>query len=253
MRAILLLFVVGSLLFCSCRTQRATYDILENIKDTTFRSSVYFAEPVVQKNDILNIQISSLATDPKVDQLYNLSIQPQSGTNQISGYLVSAKGEIELPRLGVLHVEGLKKSELEALIKQKIGDALVQPSVMVRFTNFRITVQGQVGAQAVLNIPNEKVTILEAIAMAGGVTQYGKIKEVMVLRENNGVRETGVLDLTSPEIFKSPYYQLQQNDVVLVRQTRYGFRQIEQQRISQQIGFITGIISTIALIIAITK
>ena len=87
--------------------------------------------------------------------------------------------------------------------------------------------------------------------MAGGVTEFGTIKQIKILRENNGVRQVGFLDLTSKEIFSSPYYQLQQNDIVLVDQNKYKLRQTEQQRVSQQIGFATGIISTIAVLIAI--
>jgi polysaccharide export outer membrane protein len=84
--------------------------------------------------------------------------------------------------------------------------------------------------------------------MAGGITEFGKIKEVKIVRENNGVRQLGTLDLTSKNIFESPYYQLQQNDVVLVDQNRNRLRQTEQTRISQQIGFALGIITSIAVL-----
>ena len=125
--------------------------------------------------------------------------------------------------------------------------------MIIRFMSFRITVLGEVGAPGVLTIPTEHLTILEAIGMTGGVTQFGKIKEVKVLRENNGVRELGVLDLTSKDIFSSPYYQLQQNDVVLVDQTKYKLRQTEQQRVTTQLGFALSIITSIALLYNIFK
>ncbi|MBD0367737.1 MAG: SLBB domain-containing protein [Flavisolibacter sp.] len=140
------------------------------------------------------------------------------------------------------------KSELEDIIKEKLKGQLNQPSVLVRFQNFRITVLGEVRGPGVLNIPTERLTILEAVGMAGGITEYGKIKEVKILRENNGVRQLGTLDLTSQNIFQSPYYQLQQNDVILVDQNRYKLRQTEQTRISQQIGFALSIITSIALL-----
>jgi polysaccharide export outer membrane protein len=145
----------------------------------------------------------------------------------------------------------LKKSELEEAVKAKLAGQLTSPTVIVRFMNFRITMLGEVGSPSVLSIPTERLTVLEAIGMAGGVTEFGTIKNVKVLREVNGERKLGVLDLTSKEIFSSPYYQLQQNDVILVDQTRYKLRQTEQQRVTQQIGFATGIISTVALLIAI--
>jgi polysaccharide export outer membrane protein len=148
----------------------------------------------------------------------------------------------------MIHVEGRTKSELEGLVKSKLQGQLTNPSVIVRFLNFRITVLGEVGSPGVLSIPTERLSILEAVGMAGGITEFGKIKEVKILRENNGVRQLGTLDLTSKNIFESPYYQLQQNDVVLVDQNRNRLRQVEQNRISQQIGFGLSIITSIAVL-----
>lgn len=252
MRFILFL-LIGSVLFASCRPQRAVYNYLEDVKDTSFRKSVYIAESVIQKNDLLSINVTSASLDPTVDALYNQSMVQNMGgqMGQIGGYLVDVNGDIELPRIGKIHAEGLKKGELESVIKSRLEGQLNSPSVIVRFINFRITVLGEVGAPGVLSVPTERLSILEAVGMAGGVTEYGQIKNVKILRENNGVRELGVLDLTSQDIFTSPYYQLQQNDVVLVDQTRYKLRQVEQQRVSQQIGFVTGIISTVAIIVTL--
>jgi polysaccharide export outer membrane protein len=239
----------------SCRTQRSVYNYLEDVNDTSFRKGVFIAESIIQKNDLLSIQIYSAALDPKIDALYNLNMQQgmvggaQGG--QVGGYLVDVHGNIDMPRIGVLKAEGLKKSELETIIKNRLKEELNNPSVIVRFLNFRITLLGEVGSPGVLNIPSERVTVLEAIGMSGGVTEFGTIKNVKVLREIDGERKLGVLDLTSKEIFSSPYYQLQQNDVILVDQTRFKLRQTEQQRVTQQIGFATGLISTVALLIAI--
>jgi Periplasmic protein involved in polysaccharide export len=250
-----LFFFFFLVLLASCGTQkRATYNYLEDIKDTSFKKGVYMTEPVIQKNDLLSIQVYSMSTDPRADQLYNLPVNSSSqGNTQLQGFLVDPRGNIEYPRLGTIHAEGLTKSELADTIKSRIGDQLVKPTVMIRFINFRITVLGEVGAPGVLTIPTEHLTILEAIGMTGGVTQFGKIKEVKVLRENNGTRELGVLDLTSKEIFSSPYYQLQQNDVVLVDQTKYKLRQTEQQRVTTQLGFALSIITSIALLYNIFK
>jgi polysaccharide biosynthesis/export protein len=233
----------------SCFTpKRAVYNYLEDIKDTTFKKNVYIAEAIIQKNDLINIQITSASLDPAVDQLYNTAQQSSSQNTQLMGYLVDIRGNIELPRLGTIHAEGLTKSELEQLIKEKLKGLLTQPTVLIRFLNFRITVLGEVGSPGVLTVPTERLSILEAVGMAGGITEYGTIKRVRVLRENNGIRETGVLDLTSQSIFQSPYYQLQQNDVILVDQTSYKLRQAEQQRVTQQISFALTIVTTIALL-----
>jgi polysaccharide biosynthesis/export protein len=241
--------------FTSCAPQRAIYNYLEDVNDTSFKKSVYITEPTIQKNDILSIRIYSASLDPEVDQLYNRQGGQQVGNqnSMLSGYLVDVNGNIEFPRLGTIHAEGLKKSELEEVIKSKLKGELNQPSVNIRFMNFRITVLGEVGNPGVLTIPTERLTIIEAVGMVGGVGQYGKIKEVKVLRENDGVRQMGVLDLTSQKIFESPYYQLQQNDVILVDQNRYKLRRTEQGRISQQIGFALSIITSITLLYNIFK
>lgn len=238
------------LLLTSCFTQkRAVYNLLEEVTDTTLRESVQVVDPVIQKNDLLSIQVYSASTDPQIDALYNLPLQTGAAQGgQQGGYLVDARGEIEMPRIGKVQAEGLTKQELSDVIKGKLSTQLSQPSVIIRFLNFRITVLGEVGSPGLLNIPTERLTVLEALGMAGGVTEFGKIKEVKILRQNNGITKTGILDLTSKKIFQSPYYQLQQNDVVLVDQTAVRLRQSEQQRIAQQLGFALSIITSIALL-----
>jgi polysaccharide export outer membrane protein len=253
MRTIIAVLITASLFTTSCRTQRALFNYLEDVNDTSFKSSLFISEAVIQKNDLLSIQVYSASLVQEADALYNLPVSPQSAaqTGILNGYLVDVAGNVTLPRIGVVHAEGLKKSELEDAIKAKLVGQLTSPSVIVRFLNFRITVIGEVGAQNVLNVPTERLNVLEALGMAGGITEFGKIKEVKILRQNNGVTQLGILDLTSKSIFSSPYFQLQQNDVVLVDQNRYKLRQTEQQRVAQQIGFATGLISTVALVIAL--
>ncbi|HZH96314.1 MAG TPA: polysaccharide biosynthesis/export family protein [Flavisolibacter sp.] len=258
MRSIIIVLIAASLFVTSCRTQRAVFNYLEDVVDTSFKTDVYISEAVIQKSDLLSIQVFSAALPAlaDADALYNLPVSQQSTTtqnNQMGGYLVDVAGNITMPRIGEIRAEGLRKSELEDTIKARLNGLLTAPNVIVRFLNFRITVIGEVGAQAVLNIPTERLNVLEALGMVGGITQFGKIKEVKILRQNNGVTQLGILDLTSKSIFASPYFQLQQNDVLLVDQNRYKLRQTEQQRVAQQIGFATGLISTVALVIALIK
>ncbi len=255
MRFITIVLITAAFFCTSCGTQRAVYNYLEDVADTSFKTNTYISEAIIQKNDLISIQIYSASLSPEVDAPYNLPVLPQQNgggqNNQLSGYLVDVEGNITMPRLGKIKAEGLKKSELEEIIKTRLQGQLTAPQVIVRFLNFRITVIGEVGLQNVISVPTERLNVLEALGMVGGITQFGKIKEVKVLRQNNGVMQVGFLDLTSKSIFKSPYFQLQQNDVVLVDQNRYKLRQTEQQRVAQQIGFATGIISTVALLIAL--
>lgn len=233
----------------SCRPQRAVYNYLEDFTDTTVKKDFYIAEPVIQKNDQLSIQISSAALEPEVDQLYNQNMGGQMGGQyQFYGYLVDQKGNIEIPRVGVIHAEGITKDSLANEIKARLKTQLADPTVVIRFTNFRIIVIGEVGSPGVKTVGVENLTILEALAMAGDITLYGKKKEVKIIRENKGQRQIGIVDVTTSKMFESPYYQLQQNDIIMVEQTKYKITATEQTRISQQIGFALSIITSIALL-----
>lgn len=246
--ALLILFI--SFFFTSCKTeQRVIQNYVEDMRDTAMKINQYATEPVIQKNDLLSIRIYSASLDPKVDELYNLQMSSGSGQNeQLQGYLVDQRGEIEMPRIGILKAEGATKSGLAKQIQQKLQQELKNPSVIIRFMNFRIIIMGEVSSPGVQTVPVENLTILEALAMAGDVTEFGKKKEVKVLREQGGQRQVGIVDVTSSKMFESPYYQLQQNDVVLVEATRYKVRNTEQQRISQRIGFALTIITSVALL-----
>lgn len=246
------LLAVSSLviLFSSCRTQRATVNYIEDMKDTSLKKSFYITEPKIQKNDQLSISISSLSIDPKTDELYNPRMT--TGFNQqapqLFGYLVDQKGDIEIPRVGIIHAEGLTKDQLAAIIKDRLRGQLTDPTIIIRFVNFRVMVLGEVGRAGVQTVSVENLNILEALAMAGDIGQFGNKKQVKVVREVNGQRQVGIIDVSSSSMFESPYYQLQQNDVVLVEATKYKVAQTEQQRISQQLGFALSIITSIALL-----
>jgi polysaccharide export outer membrane protein len=245
----LLLLSACILLLGSCRPQRAVVNYLEDFTDTTLRKNFYIAEPVIQKNDQLSVQISSESLNPEVDVLYNQNMGGQSGSQyQFYGYLVDQKGNIEIPRVGVIHVEGITKDSLASEIKARLKKELADPTVVIRFTNFRIIVIGEVGSPGVKTIGVENLTILEALAMAGDITLYGKKKEVKIIRENKGQRQIGIIDVTTSKMFESPYYQLQQNDIIMVEQTKYKVTQTEQTRIMQQIGFALTIITSVALL-----
>lgn len=184
---------ISSLFLLSCSTQKKSYyNYLENINDTVWKESVVIKEPIIQKNDLMSIQVYSASLDPQADALYNLPAQNISGQqSQQQGLLVDVNGNIEYPRIGTLYVEGLTKSELSDLIKSKLQGHLINPSVIIRFLNFRITIMREVGSPGTLTIPTERLTILEALGMAGDITEFGKKKNIRVLRENNGNREIG--------------------------------------------------------------
>jgi polysaccharide biosynthesis/export protein len=241
--SILLLGFLG-LLLSSCHTQKKAienYNYLQAVNDTNINKQLNLTEPVIQKNDLLSIRVYSASTKPDItDAIYNLPDK--------DGILVDGEGNIEYPRIGVIHAAGLTKQQLAAIIKTKLTGPLIDPVVIIRFLNYRITVMGEVGGGGVFNIPHEKITILEAIGLAGGITLDGKKTTVKVVRESNGKRETGVVDLTEKSLFDSPYYNLQQNDIVLVEVSAKKVKQTELQNVVQKMGFIFGLITGVALI-----
>jgi len=252
-----LLCVFAILIFASsCTTQKAaTNNYLENARDTSGRELVNLQTPVVQKGDLLSIKVFSNANGlkPEADAPYNLQETSTGASTTTSGYMVDQNGDIEYPQLGTLHVEGLTREQVADLIKSKLQGQLDQPSVMVRFLNFKISVLGEVSNPGSFTLPTERVTILEAIGLSGDITEFGKKNNVMVVRENNGQIERGTIDLTSDSMFSSPYYRLQQNDVVFVESNGKKGRQEQRQETAQQIGIATSIITAIALILNLIK
>lgn len=258
MRILNLLLLTATVLgAASCSTQnKAVRNYLENTRDTTLPIVSEARETTIQKSDLLSIRVYSMSIDPATDIPYNLPEEGSgnaSNNNSLRGFLVNADGNIEYPRIGTLHVEGLTKEQLAGLIRQKLEGQLTQPSVIVRFINYKVTVLGEVGSPGTYSTPNEKLTILEALGLAGDITEFGKKDNIKILRENNGQREIGILDLTSKDMFQSPYYHLQQNDVVMVEQTQRRIQQQERQNIAQQIGLVTSVITAIALILNFIK
>lgn len=242
----------------SCTTQKiTTNNYLENVKDTTGRNTVNLQPPVVQKGDLLSIKVFSKANglDPKADAPYNLQEAGTTGGGNAmtSGFMVDLNGDIEYPQLGKLHVEGLTREQVAELIKSKLQDQLIQPSVDVRFLNFKISVLGEVGTPGTFTLPTERVTILEALGLSGDVTEFGRKDKVMIIREINGEVERGIIDLTSDSMFSSPYYRLQQNDIVFVESNGRRIKQEQRQETAQQIGLGISIITAIALILNFIK
>jgi polysaccharide biosynthesis/export protein len=257
MRIFTCLLLAGIIcLATSCRVQKRTFsNYLENVADTTLPIQQNIPAPLIQKNDILSIKVYSMSINPATDIPYNLPEQAVAGGSgtTTAGFLVDQNGNIEYPRIGTLHVEGLTKEQLSDAIKEKLKEQLTQPSVIIRFVNYKITVLGEVRSPGTFTLPTDKVTILEALGLAGDITDFGKRASVKILRENNNQREIGTVNLTSKELFTSPFYHLQQNDVVFVEQESRKVRQQEQQNLAQQIGIATSIITAIALILNFIK
>jgi polysaccharide biosynthesis/export protein len=184
----------------------------------------------LQTNDVLAIIIMS--PDGVLSAPYNLvpplsSAQVSTPTSP-STFIVNSDGIIHLPSLGAFKAAGLTIKELREEVIKKVSLMLENPSVNIRLINFKISVTGEVQTPGVYQVENERITILEALAKAGDLTLYSDRQHIMVIREHNGVREQGEIDLKDTKFFASPYYYLQQNDVVYVEPNKRKATQITQ-------------------------
>src|SRR4030095_1179784 len=255
MRLFSLFPIILTVLFFSCSSQKKTpYNYIENMPDTVGKDVVKNVELIIQKNDLLSIQVYNNSIKPEVsDAIYNpAALNATTGNNSSVGYLVDVEGNIKFPRLGNIHAEGLTKRQLADSIASRITD-LENPTVIIRFLNYRVTVLGEVGHQGTFVIPNEKVTIFEALGLAGDIPVTGKKENVKIIREINGDREIGTIDLTSKNVFESPYFNLQQNDVVLVEVKKSKAKQVDDALTIQRLTLALSLITSIALLYGIFK
>jgi polysaccharide export outer membrane protein len=255
MKFLRIFFLLAPLYIVSCKGPQQLPSYLDNVIDTTGKPTLPVPELRIEKNDLLSIQVYSLSTDPKIDMLYNYPA-PEGEKSPVGGFLVDGDGNLEYPRLGIIHAEGMTKAELAAEIKKRLTEPvelLRSPSVIIRFINFRVTILGEVAKTGSIPVPGERLTILEAIGLSGDVTKYGKKTAVKVIREVDGKREIGIIDLTSEKVFESPYYNLKQNDVILVEARKDRSNPENQQIVAQRISFALGVITSAAFIYNIFK
>lgn len=222
---------------------------------STTEDTVTVAEPFVptiRKSDVLSVQVSSLNAEastyfnPASAAESPLPLATNSTLTRTSGYLVDANGMIELPLIGQVTVLGLTNATASALIKSKLKVYLKEPTVTVRNLNFRISVLGEVARPSLFTIPNEQVTLPEALGLAGDLTIYGRRDNVLVIREEGGKRVFARINLTQRNAFKSPFYSLHPNDVVYVEPGKA--RATTVDRVFLFAPIVTGILSLIAII-----
>jgi polysaccharide export outer membrane protein len=218
-------------------------------------------EPRIQANDVLHIQVNSY--EDELAQPFNrMRMGPNNNMNfggnmgmnaqNLFGYLVGYDGYIDFPVIGRVAVTGLTLTETRNLLLTLIQPYLSDAVVNVQFLNFKFTILGEVGRPNSYNVPNPRITILEAIGMAGDLSLYANRTNILVIREVNGVREYGTLDLQSPELFSSPYFYLAQNDVIYIEPLRQRIATVADpaQRI---IGYVTTGLSILSIVLALTS
>ncbi len=247
----------GALMFASCSSQKSmTYfrGVTAESADAINSQFKEAAEPRIVKGDQLLITVSAL--DQEAAAPFNLpALTYMSGTSTtlsttptLQYYVVDVSGNITFPVLGNLHVEGLKKSELITMMEDRLQKVLKDPVVTVRFLNYAVTVMGEVNRPGRYGSSNERMTILDALGAAGDLTPYGLRDNVLVTRETEGKLSFARLDLNSDSIFTSPYYYLQQNDVIYVSPNKV--RAISSQNLSLYFSMISTLASTAAVVVS---
>ena len=198
----------------------------QNAVDGVVAQSEGLYDAKIMPKDILTITVST--TNPEAATPFNLTVsntlnstgQMYSSSGVLQTYLVDNDGDIDYPVIGTIKVAGLTKNECQELVKSKIKAFLAEeenPIVTVRMSSYRVTIIGEVRSPGVIPVGTEKMSILEALASAGDLTIYGKRDNVMLIREEaNGQKTIHRLNLNDANIISSPYYYLQQNDIVYV-------------------------------------
>lgn len=192
----------------------------QNIDTISLAASRGLYDAHIMPKDMLSINVHT--TDAAASAPFNLSVSESNaqGATAANGYLVDNNGNINFPIVGKIHVAGLTKGECEDLIKSKIQPYLSRtenPVITVRMSSYRVTVIGEVGSPGVIPVATEKMSIVEALAEAGDLTIYGKRENIMLIREDaTGQKHEVRLNLNDANVINSPYYYLQQNDIVYV-------------------------------------
>jgi polysaccharide export outer membrane protein len=182
--------------------------------------------PTIKPDDLLSILV--MANDEKSTMLFNL---PQELGNNLyggyaqgaptpPGYLVNSDGNIQFPIIGDIQLAGMTRTQAIEKLKEELSSYIVNPTISIRILNFRVTVLGDVRNPGTFTIPNERITVLEALGIAGDLLITGERENVLVVRDDDGKKREYRIDLTSESLFSSPVYYLQQNDVIYVEPNR---------------------------------
>lgn len=253
--------LLAVLLLTSCARKRIVY--LQDMEMGVRYPIDLKYEAVVHRDDRLSITVSCKNPELaipfniyggtfKVGSDGNVTADASTRINE-KGYRVDVDGNIDFPILGKLHVEGLKVGEVRDLIKNKIieGEYMKDPLVAIEFLNFKYTVLGAVGRNGTFSVDGDRITLLEAIANAGDLSAKAKIDRVAVIREIDGERQIFMHDLRSKDLFESPCFYLQQNDIVYVEPK---YRKKDNEDRGWQIGTtMLSIVTAVTSILWVTK
>lgn len=247
----LICFACLSLLFFSCASKK---DIIYFQPDqSTLEANYKLNAPKLQAGDILAISVT--ADDVRATQPFNQVSTYQGTTGALQStspfiptYVIDNEGDVDFPILGKVHLEGLTRAEAVELLKRQVSNYILNPGVSMEIRNFRITVLGEVRNPGTYTITNDRVTILEALGMAGDLTINGVRKNILVIREHNGQKQEYRVDLTQRDALNTPVYYLVQNDVIYVEPNG---AKIQSSKYTQNTSVFVSIAGVIISVIAV--
>ena len=249
-----------AMVFACCTTQKQMTYLANAQPDQMEAVNAVYApqsELKIVVGDAISITVSAL--DQEAVMPYNLPalIYSRPGDRMVSTnptlqyYVVDESGDIEFPVLGKLHVAGLKRTEVLELIKKQLDKQVLNPIVTVNILNAKVSVMGEVNRPGAVAMSNGRLTILEALAAAGDLTPYGRRDNVLVTREKDGKLEIARLNLRSADIYTSPYYFLQQNDVIYISPNKV--KAVSSTNAGLWVSIAGTLASTAAVIVTILK
>lgn len=251
--------VLGILLIsCASREKLAYYQDIKNLSSS--ENSSY--DPVLKPDDLLLIFVSS--PDPEVAAPFNLntisiagstssglsSSENAGGQVRYQTYLIDNQGFIQFPVIGSIKLGGLRREVALDVLKTALKKYIQEPIVNLRILNYKVTVQGEVVRSGTFNVLTERITLPEAISMAGDMTIYGKRDNVLIIREIEGKKTYNFVDMTKSEFINSPFYYLSQNDLVVVEPNKTRINaSVVGPNISVIISSLSLLITVVALLV----
>lgn len=231
------------------------YVYFNNLKEDTLHpgvivldSATVFEEPKIMINDVLSISIQTLAQNEGNELITRNSVN----SDLMSGFHVDKNGYVELSLIGFVKVVGLTTSEARELIKQKAKEYYKDPLVNVRIANFDVMILGDVGNPGIVKMPTEKTSIIDVIALAGDLNASAKRNNILLIRRDGEKTKYVRLDITSTDIFKSPYFYVRQRDYIYVEPNNFK-RQTSNNTITRYLSFVGGLVGIVTLFLILTN
>jgi polysaccharide export outer membrane protein len=245
-----IVFGIVVVVFSACNSVKNLTDFQKSKRysDTLTVSKPFI--PKIRPGDLISINVSSLSAEASsfFNPYNGLStsggtqgISTSVGVNQTPAYPVDPSGNIQYPFIGNVKVAGLTTTQIRDTLRARLSFYLKEPTVIVRYLNFKITFLGEVGRVDVINVASESITLPEAISLSGDLTAYARRDSVMVIRDVDGKKVVGYVDLTSREVFNSPYYYLHPNDIIYIKPS--SFKAQHNDRFFTLFSFGTGVLS----------